>query len=236
MGPVPIRISRRAQTSPEGWRRPGNGPARQVLVLLPALLVTVVVALLGAATASAHAQFTGSDPTEAALLQQLPAAAVMSYSEDIAPQFVETAVIAPDGTTVPTSATVDGLDVSVDLSSADVLALAGQGGTWQVVARVVSADGHPVEHTTSFTLSEAAPEATPGSATAAPPGSATAAAAATVTDPAAATDPATALSVDPAAALTDGFPRWMVGLAAVAAVAAAGAALLVQLRRRPPQD
>ena len=87
----------------------------------------------------------------------LPGAVVMSYSEDVAPQFVETAVVAPDGTTVPTGAAVDGPDVTVDLAGADLPDLAG---SWQVVARVVSVDGHPVEHTTTFVVEQAAPPAT----------------------------------------------------------------------------
>ena len=90
-----------------------------------ALLLALVLVLLGAAPASAHARFTGSDPAEGAQLPTLPAAVVMSYSEEIAPQFVETAVVTPDGTTVPTAASVAGTDVSVDLAGADLTAAGG---------------------------------------------------------------------------------------------------------------
>ena len=183
------------------------------------------VVLLGTAPASAHTQLTGSDPADGARIGQLPVTVVVTYSEDIAEQFVTTAVITPDGTTVPTSATVDGPEVRVDLSAPDVLARAEQGG-WQVVARVVSVDGHPVEGVTTFELIGPAPGATAAAGAAG--------AADATTD--ATTDGSTDGSTDPAAALTDGLPRWAVVLGTVALVAAAGAALLVQLRRRPPQD
>lgn len=253
MGTVETRSARRARTCPEARRRRSSPLAPRALGVAAALLVAAVVALLGAVPASAHAQFTGSDPTEGAQLEQLPADAVMSYSEDITPQFVETAVVTPDGTLVPTTATVQGRDVSVDLSAADVLAHAGQSGSWQVVARVVSVDGHPVEHTTTFALAESesesesapesAPEATSGPTSGTSAGAGTGVLGAAVAASPAATDPAAEPTTDsspgpiePAAALTDGLPSWAVVLAAAAVVAAAGAALLVQLRRRPLQD
>ena len=187
------------------------------------------VVLLGTAPASAHTQLTGSDPADGARIGQLPVTVVVTYSEDIAEQFVTTAVITPDGTTVPTSATVDGPEVSVDLSAPDVLARAEQGG-WQVVARVVSVDGHPVEGVTTFELTGPAPGATAAA------GAAEAADGTTDVTIDGTTDATTDGSTDPAVALTDGLPRWAVVLGTVALVVAAGAALLVQLRRRPPQD
>ncbi len=217
--------------------------AAVVGALLAGLLALPLTLLLGAAPASAHAAFTGSDPAEGAQVAELPAAVVMSYSEEIAPQFVETAVVAPDSTTVPTEASVAGADVTVDLAGADLPALPG---TWQVVARVVSVDGHPVEHTTSFVVAEAPPSAAPEpsvttSAPAPGPSTGTAAAPAAPAAPTASSAPqdepsgaGTDLPADPVAAAGDALPRWVVVAGAAALVLAAAAALLVQLRRRPP--
>jgi signal transduction histidine kinase/CheY-like chemotaxis protein len=88
--------------------------------VLPALLLALLTTPLGAVPAAAHARFTGSDPAEGAQVPALPAVVVMSYSEELAPQFVEAAVITPDGTTVPATASVDGLDLTVDLDGADL--------------------------------------------------------------------------------------------------------------------
>ncbi len=221
-------------------------------------MVVLVVGLLGvsgllltAAPASAHAQFTSSDPAEGAQLDQLPAVVVMTYSEDVAPQFVQTAVITPDGTTVPTQAAADGSTVSVDLGAPDVAAAAGQAGTWSVVARVVSVDGHPVEHTTTFVLAPAAEAAGPsqetppaaslvpsvGTADPSTPADVTTAVEPSDAGPATQSAPAaTPVSGEPTTAVVDGLPRWAVVVGAAALVLAAAAALLVQLRRRPPGE
>lgn len=205
-----------------------------------ALLLAGVLALVTAAPASAHARFVGSDPAEGAVLSALPDAVVMTYSEDIAPQFVDTAVVPPGGDPVVTEAAVAGVDVTVDVAGAGLDPAAG---TWQVVARVVSADGHPVEHTATFEV-EAAPEAA-GTADPADPADPSGAAAtvapsadaATVLPSAADDTPGaepSALAGDPTASVTDGLPRWAVLPLALAALAAGGVALAVHLRRRTP--
>lgn len=212
-----------------------TAPVAPVVTGLLALVVTVLASLLGAAPAAAHARFTGSDPAEGAQVRTLPAAVVMSYSEQVAPQFVETAVIAPDATTVPTEATADGLDVTVDLATAD---LPDTAGTWQVVARVVSVDGHPVEHTTSFVVAaQSAQQADPTTdpATDLTGNNAAAAQASPGTDATSpAADPTADPNADPTSVVTDALPRWALVAGAAVVVLAAAAALLVQLRRRPP--
>ncbi|MGJ7452420.1 copper resistance CopC family protein [Aquipuribacter sp. MA13-13] len=137
------------------------------------LTVLAVAGVLTAAPASAHAEWLGSDPEEGSVLTELPAAVVMTYSEEIAPDFVDTAVVPPGGEPIPTVGTADGVDVVVDLAgAADVVAVADQAGEWQLVARVVSADGHPVEHTTTFEV-EPAVAAAPAPAAEPPPAPAT---------------------------------------------------------------
>ncbi len=207
---------------------------RRVTVLLSALVVLSGGSAVLAVPASAHARFERSDPAEGALLTQLPAAVVMSYSEEIAPQFVDTAVVPPGGDPVITESTADGLDVTLDLAGSTGLADAGEVvGAWQVVARVVSTDGHPVEHTVSFELDPAevaAARPAAGANGAAPPVPSTTAPA----SDAPAEEP-TAVTGDPVALVTDGLPSWALGAGAVLLALAAGAALVVQLRRRPPE-
>lgn len=197
------------------------------------LLLVAVVGVLLATPASAHAQFLSSDPESGVMLTELPASVVMTYSEDIAPQFVDTAVIPPGGEPVTTEAVADGVVVTIDVAGAGVDGSVS--GQWQVVARVVSADGHPVEQTTTFELEPAAGEATavdtaPTTATRAPG-----------QDPVAPSEvPATAagtMADDPVSAVTDELPGWAGIVLAVLLLAAGTAAVVVQLRRRqPPQD
>ncbi|MGJ7441757.1 copper resistance protein CopC [Aquipuribacter sp. MA13-6] len=116
-------------------------------------LVATATAVATASPASAHARFLGSDPEEGAVVQALPDAVVMTYDEAIAPQFVDTAVVPPGGDPVVAESTAVGTDVIVDLAATvGLVDVVSTGGEWQVVARVVSVDGHPVEHTTRFVL------------------------------------------------------------------------------------
>lgn len=234
---------------------------------LRAVVLLLAVAVAGAAfaaPASAHAQWLGSDPEEGAVLPELPAAVVMTYSEDIAPEFVDTALVPPGGEAIPTEGTADGVDVVVDLAgSADVAAVADQAGEWQLVARVVSADGHPVEHTTMFEVEAAAePSAVaPAPSTAQPSPAEPSVAEPSVAEPSVAApsvaepsvaasaaaepsvgqpatepaDEATAISSDPMAGVADGLPGWAVPLVVLALLGAGAAAVVVHLRRPPPE-
>lgn len=225
--------------------RPSTGPRPRLLAVL--LLLGGLLAVLLAGPASAHARFEGSDPAEGAVLAELPATVVMSYSEAIAPQFVDTAVVPPGGEPVTTTAAADGTDVTIDLGAPELAAAAAEAGTWQVVARVVSADGHPVEHTTTFLLQPAATVPSPATEPTGSTEPAPATQGATATDGSPGTDAATTpdatgsssspapLGDGPVAALGDGLPGWA-GVLVVLAVLAAGAATLVAvLRRRPPE-
>ncbi|MGJ7442464.1 copper resistance CopC family protein [Aquipuribacter sp. MA13-6] len=202
------------------------------------LTVLAVAGVLTAAPASAHAEWLGSDPEEGSVLTELPAAVVMTYSEEIAPDFVDTAVVPPGGEPIPTVGTADGVDVVVDLAgAADVVAVADQAGEWQLVARVVSADGHPVEHTTTFEVEPAvaaaptpAAEPTPAPATSGPPSVEPAASAA----PLASAEPSP-ISSDPVADVADGLPGWAVPLVVLALLGAGVAAVVVHLRRGSPE-
>lgn len=130
---------------------PAFSRARTVLV---GLLLTCWLVLGGAAAASAHTELLSTDPAEGSVLQDLPIEAAFTYSDEISPEFVDAALVAPAGAEpVPVDAVVEGSIVHVPVAGF----VEPADGQWQVVVRVVSADGHPVEHTLAFQL--AAPTA-----------------------------------------------------------------------------
>lgn len=219
------------------------------------VLLTLLAVVATASPASAHARFLGSDPEEGTTVTALPDTIVMSYNEEIAPQFVDTAVVPPGGEPIMTESTAVGLDVVVDLAGApglvDVEAAAGE---WQVVARVVSVDGHPVEHTTTFVLEPGAAPAPDPPAESEPTASAkpsTAAEPSAAPDPVAGQSPSsepsvvttdestagevsqepTAIAADPASGTLSGFPAWA-GVAGVFVLLLAVVAGVLVYRRR----
>ena len=112
---------------------------------LTAAVLGLLVVLLGAGPASAHAALTGTDPEDGARLQTLPASIEFEFNENVGN--VNVAVTAPDGTPVKVS-DVKGVDSTASASLADP----GQRGTYTASYRVVSADGHPVAGSVKFTV------------------------------------------------------------------------------------
>lgn len=218
---------------------PARSRARTVLV---GLLLTCWLVLGGAVSASAHTQLLSTDPAEGSVLQDLPLEATFQYSDEISSEFVDAALVAPGGAEpVPVTAVVEGSVVHVPVAGF----VEPADGQWQAVVRVVSADGHPVEHTLTFVLDapvaaeptapqgdggEPSPEQTPVETpdpTAEPTPEPSPAPSATVADP---TDGLDEEPGNPLARLVTG-PTGAVlgGLALLAAIAAA----VVHLRRRP---
>lgn len=107
--------------------------------------VSIVASLvLGSAPAYAHAALVDTDPGDGARTVRAPRTITLTFNENVAtPAFV--VVTAPDGTTVKTGA-VSILDhtVSAKVAATDMK------GTYTLSYRVVSADSHPVEGTTTF--------------------------------------------------------------------------------------
>lgn len=191
------------------------------MLAVVALGLTMLVGT--APTALAHAQFLSSDPAEGASLDQLPAEVAFVYSEALSTDFVDAAVVPPGGEVVTADTRVEGSTLHVDMASAGSPAA----GTWQVVARVVSEDGHPVEQTSTFVLTGADPAAGPASG--AGPAAAAAAAPADATDPSA---PQTEAPAEDSADPMAGQDLGVLGVVLVVAIGLAGAAaVVVHLRR-----
>lgn len=111
-------------------------------VRLSAALFMIVMAAAG--PASAHTTLVRTDPADGARLTSAPRTVTLEFSENIGRGHV--AVTAPDGTRVKTA------DVrTLDHTLRAAVAPGDQRGRYTVAYRVVSADGHPVIGTFTFT-------------------------------------------------------------------------------------
>lgn len=116
-------------------------------------LVVALFALLAvgvtSAPAQAHATLDGTDPTRGSIVDPAPTVLTLNFSERVVPVDKRIKVIGPDGKDVvdgtPTSAG-DGarLRIPVAKSLAD--------GTYLVSYRVISADGHPIAGSYTFSV------------------------------------------------------------------------------------
>ncbi|GAA1476572.1 copper resistance CopC/CopD family protein [Nocardioides aestuarii] len=109
-----------------------------------------VLALLGtAAPAAAHAQLVATDPADGALLETAPSEVTLTFDEPVRLTAQEITVYDADGATVPSSARTTGTDVVITLDDPSSLR-----GTHVVGWFVVSADGHPISGSLTFSVGE----------------------------------------------------------------------------------
>lgn len=113
-------------------------------------LIAVPLWLALTTLAFAHAALTGSQPADGSMLSAPPAGITLTFSEPISPLVMT--LVRPDGSTTP-------LDVSGgDTPSLTVTPPQGLArGTHLLSWRVVSADGHPVGGTLSFSIGAETP-------------------------------------------------------------------------------
>ncbi len=195
---------------------PTTRPGRSVLVLLLAALP-----LLWGTSATAHSALIDSTPEPDSTLETLPERIELTFNEplsDIGPAII---VRQGEETVAELEPEIDGPVAGAD-SPTDL-----PPGDYDVVWRVVSADGHPVSGTIPVTLTGEAgapPEAAPEPTEDSEPGS-------TATDDAS-TDETVTDDADPASA--ESTP-WVV-LGAVAVLVLAGLVLLLLRRRRSSAD
>lgn len=114
-------------------------------VALRAIALAIVLTVLGAVPANAHAGLVGTEPSAKATLSSAPETVSMTFSENVGSAFV--AVTAPDGSSIKTT-DVTAVDRTVTAAVADV----GMRGRFSVSFRVVSADSHPVDGTFTYTV------------------------------------------------------------------------------------
>ena len=200
-----------------------TGPMRPWTRGLALLLLTALVGLgVGVLPASAHSRLLSITPKDGSSLPAAPSEIVLTFNEEVNPQFVTVRVTDGEGTTVAgEDATAKGsvvtLPVSEPLSA----------GPYKVTFRVVSADSHPISGATTFTVEgDAQSSPTAGSASPSVPSTATSPSTST---PAASPAPSTTdAAADTDAAGSDGPPAlvWFVlGAGVLAALAGAAVAL-----------
>ncbi|MET7399995.1 copper resistance protein CopC [Dactylosporangium sp. NPDC005572] len=118
-------------------------------VLLGGLLGALVILVLPAAPASAHATLDRTAPVAGTILDQLPGEVTLTFSEPVRVVADKIRVIAPDGSRVDT-----GKPVARDTELVVPLKSGGPKGTYLVSYRVISADSHPVSGGFSFSYGE----------------------------------------------------------------------------------
>ena len=137
--------------------QPRVRPRTRLRLGLGALIGTaagLLVVLGGVGAAQAHTRFIGSDPANGAILTAAPAAAKLTFNEDLLPGSAKVRLDGPSGTAAVGEVVVKAATVAAalppDLGS----------GTYTLTWRVTSADGHPVSGAFRFTLTLPAAEVT----------------------------------------------------------------------------
>lgn len=127
---------------------------RTVATMIIALLV---IAGLVAPAVLAHAQLLSSEPTSGASLPTTDEVS-LTFNEDINPDFVQIVAEGPDGDVADRDPVVAGAVVTQPI-------LPTASGLHTLTYRVVSADGHPVSGSVTFTLTDVAATGPTGSPT-----------------------------------------------------------------------
>ncbi|GCB51288.1 copper resistance CopC family protein [Streptomyces sp. NL15-2K] len=145
-------------------RRAVRTAARALVV--PAALAALAVA---APQAAAHTELDISSPAANAELAGLPPRVTLTFSDAMTQKYAKVAVTSPDGTSAASGEPqVSGKTLTLTLEPTS------GAGQYTVGYRVVSADGHPVAGSYTFTVAEAnspspSPRAEESAGAAAPP-------------------------------------------------------------------
>lgn len=123
--------------------RAARASARSLVVPAAALAVLTVTA----PQAAAHTELDSSSPGANATLSGLPPRVTLTFSDEMTQKYAKVALTGPDGKSAGTGdPQVQGKSVSLPV---DVRSPAGR---YTVGYRVVSADGHPVSGSYTFTV------------------------------------------------------------------------------------
>ena len=197
--------------------------ARAAVFALASLTTAALV--LAPTPASAHDVLLSSSPEDGQTLEELPEEVVLTFNNTPLENDDGNAVVVtgPDGesTYEEGELTFDGTDVLVDLTPLD------EAGEYSIDYRIVSSDGHPIQESISFSVTDEAVEA------AAPDESEEAPEEETeeVDEPAEAGDTAADETTD-----EGGVSPVAITIIAVVAVIAVGALVFVALRMRKATD
>ncbi len=186
-------------------------------------ILAVFAIVVGVAPAGAHAELESSDPNDGSTLSSAPAAISFVFGEEIRPEgdAVTLTDVEADRRLEVGPVEVEGDTVSVAWPPAS------PAGEFRAAYRVVSADGHPIDGTITFTVEQAVGdgEASPAAASASP-------LAVESASPAEASPSAVAASPVPAEGDADaGLLTWVLGIG-LAVLIGAGVGTWVMRRSR----
>lgn len=143
---------------------PPSTRARLVLIAVLGAVLGSIALVAGSWAAFGHAQLVSSTPADGDILAEPPTRVVLTYNEEINPEFAQIVLADSTGRTVPAQPEVTGPTVVVPLPTAL------PAGEVAVRYRVVSRDGHPIAGQIAFvqesgaTMAPSAPDPS-GSAT-----------------------------------------------------------------------
>lgn len=133
-----------------GNKQPALRSASLLIHLVAAVVLSGVLGLIVAQSASAHAELLRTTPEDGAVLEQAPAEAVLTFNEPVQLLDSSSTRLFP-GDEAP-------LDLDSRVSDTEVVAsLPGDlaDGSYALSYRVVSADGHPISGAITFTIGHA---------------------------------------------------------------------------------
>jgi copper transport protein len=117
--------------------------------VLGVVAFALLAALIPGGPASAHAELVATDPADGAIVEKAPEALTMQFSEAVSLRPDGVRVLDSSGARVDAgSASADGSDVTVPLDGTI------DDGTYVVAWRAVSADGHPIRGSYTFSVGE----------------------------------------------------------------------------------
>ncbi|MDO5629493.1 MAG: copper resistance protein CopC [Mobilicoccus sp.] len=112
--------------------------------------VCLTLFLVSGLAAHAHSELVESTPADGESLTVMPQSATLVFNEAVDPNFAQAVVADADGVARPVEPAVAGSEIVVPIPG-DVRA-----GDVEVRYRIVSADGHPVGGSITFTVGDAA--------------------------------------------------------------------------------
>jgi copper resistance protein C len=146
MAPSPAEALPLAAPGPHRGAWTGSRPARWLPGVL-SLLLLVLGQVAAAGPASAHDYLISTSPVSGATADASPPRVTLTFNEPVNTRFSTVEVTGPSGGLWQNGAsTVLGATVTQPLRTL------GPAGPYRVTWRVVSADGHPVDGTFTFTL------------------------------------------------------------------------------------
>lgn len=131
--------------------------------LLGALFGVLAGLLTLTAPAAAHSDLTASDPVNGAELDAVPGTITLTFGEELQGSTAKVGVLVGDHDPVQLDAAVSGTTVTVNTSVDQLAEIVADGdGQWAISYQVVSADGHPVDGTLTFIVTQAGAEPASG--------------------------------------------------------------------------